>query len=57
MNKERVTEFLYQAVELPASDCSIFTENENLVQISGDSRLNKVGGGSAGAKEKVGGLT
>jgi len=44
MNKERVTEFLYQAVELPASDCSIFTENENLVQISGDSRLNKVGG-------------
>jgi len=32
-NKERVTEFLYQAVELPTSDCSIFTENEGLVQI------------------------
>jgi len=33
MNKERVTEFLYQPVELPTSDCSIFTENESLVQI------------------------
>jgi len=32
-NKERVTEFLYQAVDLPTSDCSIFTENESLVQI------------------------
>jgi len=32
-NKERVTEFLYQAVELLTSDCSIFTENEGLVQI------------------------
>jgi len=32
-NKERVTEFLYQAVELPTSDCSTFTENEGLVQI------------------------
>ena len=33
MNNERVTEFLYQAVDLPTSDCSIFTENEDLVQI------------------------
>ena len=33
MNKERDTEFLYQAVELSTSDCSIFTENEGLVQI------------------------
>jgi len=32
-NKERVTEFLYQAVELTTSNCSIFTENEGLVQI------------------------
>jgi len=32
-NKERVTEFLHQAVELPTSDCSVFTENESLVQI------------------------
>jgi len=32
-NKERVTEFLYQAVTLPTSDCSIFTENEGLIQI------------------------
>jgi len=32
-NQERVTEFLYQAVELSTSDCSIFTENEGLVQI------------------------
>jgi len=32
-NKKRVTEFLYQAVQLPTSDCSIFTENEGLVQI------------------------
>jgi len=32
-NKERVTEFSYQAVQLPTSDCSIFTENEGLVQI------------------------
>ena len=32
-NKERVTEFLYQAVELSTSNCSIFTENEGLVQI------------------------
>jgi len=24
--------FLYQAVDLPKSDCSIFTENEGLVQ-------------------------
>jgi len=32
-NKERVTEFLYQAVELSTSNCSIFTENEDLVQI------------------------
>ena len=31
-NKERGTDFLYQAVELPTSDCSIFTENEGLVQ-------------------------
>jgi len=30
-NKERVTGFLYQAVELPTSDRSIFfTENEGL---------------------------
>jgi len=29
-NKERVTEFLYQAVELSTSNCSIFTENEGL---------------------------
>jgi len=50
-NKERVTEFLYQAVELPTSDCSIFTENETLVQISGDSRLKKVGV-SAGPRKK-----
>ena len=26
-NEQRVTEFLYQAVELSTSDCSIFTEN------------------------------
>ena len=32
-NKEVNTEFLYQAVELQTSDCSIFTENEGLVQI------------------------
>jgi len=32
-NKKRVTEFLYQAVELSTSDGSIFTENEGLVQI------------------------
>jgi len=32
-NKERVTEFLYHAVQLPTSDCSIFAENEGLVQI------------------------
>jgi len=32
-NKERVTEFLHQAVDLPKSDCSIFTENEGLAQI------------------------
>jgi len=32
-NKERITEFLYQAVELSTSDCSILTENEGLVQI------------------------
>ena len=32
-NKERVTGFLYQAVELSASNCSIFTQNESLVQI------------------------
>jgi len=32
-NKERVTEFLYQAVELSTSTCSIFTENEGLLQI------------------------
>ena len=32
-NKERDTEFLYQAVELSTSDCSIFTENEGLAQI------------------------
>ena len=33
-NKERVTGFLYQAVELPTSDRSIFfTENEGLVQV------------------------
>jgi len=32
-NKERVTDFLYQAVELSTSACSIFTENEGLVQI------------------------
>jgi len=32
-NKERVTEFFNQAVELSTSDCSIFTENEGLVQI------------------------
>ena len=31
-NKERDTEFLYQAVELSTSDCSIFTENEGLAQ-------------------------
>ena len=55
-NEQRVTEFLYQAVELPTSDCSIFTENESLVQISGDSRLKKWGG-QCGAKEKVGGHT
>jgi len=29
-----VTEFLYQAVELPTSNCSILTENEGLVQIT-----------------------
>ena len=33
-NKEGVTEFLYQAVDLPTSDCSILTENEGLVQIT-----------------------
>jgi len=33
MNKERITEFLYQAVEILTSDCSIFTVNEGLVQI------------------------
>jgi len=32
-NKE-VTEFLYEAAELPTSDCSILTENEGLVQIT-----------------------
>jgi len=32
-NKERVTEFLYQAVELSTSDCSILTGNESLAQI------------------------
>jgi len=32
-NKDRATEFLYQAVELSTSDYSIFTENEGLVQI------------------------
>jgi len=32
-NRERVTEFLYQAVEPSTSNCSIFTENEGLVQI------------------------
>jgi len=32
-NKERVTEFLHQNVEIPTFDCSIFTENEGLVQI------------------------
>jgi len=32
-NKKGVTKFLYQAVELPTSDCSIFTENEGLIQI------------------------
>ena len=32
-NKERVTNFLYQAVELSTSDCSIFIENEVLIQI------------------------
>jgi len=32
-NKERVTEFLYQAVELSTSNCSMFTENEGLVRI------------------------
>jgi len=32
-NKKRVTEFLDQAVELSTSDCSIFKENEGLVQI------------------------
>ena len=32
-NKERVSELLYQAVQLPTSDCSIFTENEGLDQI------------------------
>jgi len=32
-NKERNTEFLYQAVELLTSECSIFTENKGLVQI------------------------
>jgi len=30
-NRERVTGVLYQAVELPTCDCSIFTENEGLV--------------------------
>jgi len=34
MNKERVTEFLYQAVELPTSDCSIFTENVGLDKVT-----------------------
>jgi len=32
-NKERVAEFLYQVVELSTSNCSIFIENEGLVQI------------------------
>jgi len=32
-NKERVTEFLFQAVELSTPHCSIFKENEGLVQI------------------------
>jgi len=32
-NIERVTEFLNQADEQSTSDCSIFTENEGLVQI------------------------
>ena len=32
--KERVTEFLNQAVDLLTSDCSISTENEGLVQVS-----------------------
>ena len=31
---KKVTEFLYQAVELPTSNCSIFTENEGLVLIN-----------------------
>jgi len=31
-NKERVTEFLYQPVDVPTSDCLVFTENEGLVQ-------------------------
>jgi len=56
-NKERVTEFLYQAVELPTSDCSIFTENESLVQIMAILDLKKWGGGSAGPRKKVGGRT
>jgi len=30
MNKERVTEFLYQAVDLPTSDCSIFYRKRGL---------------------------
>ena len=29
-NKERVTEFFNQAVQLPTSDCSIFTETRGL---------------------------
>ena len=31
--KKRITEFLYQAVEIPTSDYSIFTVSEGLVQI------------------------
>jgi len=33
MNKERITEILHEAVELPTSECSIFTVNEGLVQM------------------------
>jgi len=32
-NEQRKSKFLYQAVELPTSDSSIFAENEGLVQI------------------------
>ena len=32
-NKERITEFLYQAVQIPTSSCSIFIVSEGLVQI------------------------